>query len=140
PAPRFAHYAHRPENGNQQVVVVDIDGTLALHVDRSPYDYTRVSTDAPNEPIVQLVRSLKDDYRIVYVSGRKDSCREDTVAWLEKHVDVDGDLLMRRADDDRPDYIVKNEIYDECIIPNCNIAFAIDDRDQVVRHVRNRGI
>ena len=47
---------------------------------------------------------------------------------------------MRKKGDQRPDYVIKNEIYDAEIIPNYDVLAVFDDRDQVVRHLRKRGI
>ena len=51
-------------------VVVDIDGTVAKMNGRSPYDYSRVSEDLPNEPVCHLVRLIADskEPKIVFVS------------------------------------------------------------------------
>lgn len=52
--------------------IFDIDGTLAKMNGRSPYDYTRVSEDLPNEPIVNLSKTLYDaGYTILVCSGRE---------------------------------------------------------------------
>lgn len=138
PAPVFEKYS---PNGGQPAVVVDIDGTIARHVARSPYDYSKVYTDEPIEHVIDLVHALSGQYKVIFVSGRKAECRQDTIRWLTTKAGFESPVLfMRDSGDDRPDYIVKNEIYDREIIPYYNVEFALDDRDQVVRHVRNRGI
>jgi hypothetical protein len=47
---------------------------------------------------------------------------------------------MRKTGDHRPDYIVKNEIFDQRIRDNFNVLGAFDDRDQVVDMYRKMGI
>jgi predicted kinase len=146
PAPTFTPYTHRLGNDYlSPAVVVDIDGTIARHVSRSPYDESKVGTDEPIWDVIDIVLGLSasGDYDIVFVSGRTDGCEEATREWIERifcFTSEDYDLFMRKSGDVRPDYVVKADIYDEKVIPNWNIKMVFDDRDQVVRHVRARGI
>ncbi len=88
-------------------VIVDLDGTCALH-ERSPYDYTKVSTDNPNWNITELVEDLYvRGYWIVFVSGRPDSCERDTRDWIDRYIEIPNyDLFMRKTGDDRNDSII----------------------------------
>lgn len=123
-----------------RAVVVDIDGTVALHGDRSPYDFTLVSNDSPNEPVVDLVRLLADFCRIVFVSGRDDSCESETREWLDEHVGVEFDLFMRVTGDQRKDSAVKQEIFENLVRPNHDVWLVLDDRDQTVAMWRSLGL
>lgn len=138
--------------GLPSAIIVDIDGTLA-HMDgkRSPYDYTKVSEDRCDETIKRIVDTYhKMRYNVIIVSGRKDECREETLSWLRKNnipisgVFKDGEmvlgLLMRKTEDNRADYIVKREIYEEHIKGRYNVEFVLDDRDQVVNMWREQGL
>jgi hypothetical protein len=57
-----------------------------------------------------------------------------------------GDLYMRTQGDHRPDHIVKSELFDRFLldrdIEDCNLGgiVAFDDRDQVVKMWRARGV
>ena len=143
-APKFNPVHRYNHDSITDVVVVDIDGTVADHEGvRNPYDQSRVLHDNPKMDVINIVRVISNHYPIVFVSGRDDSCYDDTVEWICQHFEwVKGDvnLIMRKKGDNRPDYIVKNEIYDEVILPECNVIMVFDDRDQVVRHLRARGI
>jgi predicted kinase len=144
-APEAKPYVHgKGKDYREPCIVADIDGTVAKHTHRSPYDESKVLTDDPIEDVVEIVGALVEKYRLVFVSGRKDSCRADTVKWIEREFGLfegeDFELHMRKHDDMRPDYKVKADIYDEHVIPNYNIKMVFDDRDQVVHHVRRRGI
>lgn len=122
-------------------IIVDIDGTLAHMTDRSPYDYSKVSSDVVDEKIrglVSLYRKIGLD--VIIVSGRKDECKAETIAWLDNNNIISHALHMRKAEDNRADYIVKKEIYDEHIKGKYNIEFVLDDRDQVVRMWREEGL
>lgn len=130
----------------KDAVAFDIDGTLARHVNRSPYDESKVGDDEAIEDVVSMVTALCQFYFPIFVSGRKDTSRKDTADWIERHTGIsllpfedEAELHMRKAGDTRPDWVIKNEIYDE-LIPRFNIIMVFDDRDQVVRHLRRRGI
>lgn len=120
-----------------RTVIVDIDGTVALREGadpRSPYDWHRVHEDAPNAAVIAVVEALAHaGHEIVFLSGREDVCRADTLTWLKDHIAVpEIELHMRRADYRRRDAIVKRELYDEHLAGR-DILCVIDDRDQVVR-------
>lgn len=116
-------------------VICDLDGTLALHTSgRSPYDYSRVYEDSVNEAVFDLIRLFSfDGDHIVFVSGREDSCREDTIRWLEDHCGLeDPELYMRKTGDKRDDTLVKYEIFDQHLRDRW-IDFALDDRTRIVQ-------
>lgn len=141
PFRKFRAYSH-PEDGRTPAIVVDIDGTLAHANNRSPYDESRVGEDVFDDAVGAAVRGMAEHTKadILVVSGRTDKCRGLTERWLSDNNFEYTRLIMRKAGDSRPDYVVKNEIYDEHIIPDYTVLAAFDDRDQVVRHVRARGI
>lgn len=119
-----------------KAVIVDIDGTVAMMNWRSPYDYTRVSEDAPHHDIVELVLLLQSvGYEILFVSGRKALCREATEIWLlhEWFSPLNTKLFMRAEEDNRKDTIIKKEIYEKYIKDNYYVKYVLDDRDQVVK-------
>lgn len=130
-------------HGQVPVVLVDIDGTVALHDGiRGHHEYDKVHLDLPNEPVIQAVRGvIARGHFPVFVSGRPDSCREATRMWIHKHVGVGAyELLMRPTGDHRPDWLVKLEIFDNEIRTKYDVRMAFDDRDQVVRMYRELGL
>lgn len=136
---------YAPTPGAPRAVVVDIDGTLALMGDRSPYDLTRVHEDGPNAAVIEAVRAAYNDgARIVFCSGREDSARDVTKAWLLEHIDqgfvLDSPLLMRAAGDRRKDSIVKRELFDAHIRDHYDVRYVLDDRNQVVDMWRSLGL
>ena len=136
------HELIKPYRGVGEVaVIVDIDGTLAIHDGRSPYDYSKVTQDKPNQDVVNLVNDLYSvGYRVIITSGRPDSVRAETADWLTKYVEWDH-LFMREEGDTRPDYVVKREILETCIAPlDCDIVGVFDDRNQVVNMWRDMGL
>lgn len=139
PPPPFASYD--PDPRWPKAVIFDIDGTLALKGDRSPYDESRVLEDLPNKPVIKMANFLYPQYDIFFLSGRTEGCRADTLTWLQKHLGFyiyDRRLKMRQIGDTRKDSIVKRELLDE--IGNFNVHFVFDDRQQVVDMWREIGL
>jgi predicted kinase len=123
-------------------VLVDIDGTVALMGDRSPYDWSRVGSDTPNQAVIAAVRAMHAaGNAIVFCSGRDAVCRPETEAWLDLYVGVPYEgLFMRPEGDNRKDAIVKREIFDTEIRDRWRIVGVFDDRRQVVRMWRALGL
>lgn len=123
----------------------DIDGTLALRGDRSPYDWSKVGLDAPNKPVITVARALAAKSGLIFMSGRMEQCREETRQWLHTFV-CDRSLpvcmcayplMMRKDGDNRPDQIVKRELYERRVQGLCEIEGVLDDRTRVVRMWRD---
>ena len=116
-----------------EALIFDVDGTLALRGDRDPFDWARVGEDLPNAPVVTLARALGVQDTIVVMSGRKERCRQQTEMWLRAAgVEYVG-LLMRADNDNRPDWIVKRELFATHVAPRWNVLGVFDDRDSVVK-------
>lgn len=132
-------FSYLKDEKKQKAIIVDIDGTLALMVNRGPYDLSLVIEDQANEPVCELVRLFQDKgYIIILLSGREDMAKEDTILWLnEANVPYDA-LYMRETGDNRKDSIVKEELYRKYIMPHFNVHYVIDDRPQVVRMWRRK--
>lgn len=128
--------------GTPPTVIVDIDGTVALMMARSPFDESRVHEDRPNPPVIAAIRAMHAaGNQVVFCSGRTEGCREATEEWLREHVAVPHEALhMRPLGDTRKDSIVKAEIFDREIRHRYNVVGVFDDRAQVVRMWRELGL
>lgn len=123
------------------VVMVDIDGTVALHGTRNPYDTSRYHEDTPNTNVIAAIRCMSAaGYGVVYCSGRDAKFREVTETWLAENVQIPGRLFMRPEGDTRRDDIVKLELFDAHIRNSFNVALVYDDRDRVVAAWRSIGL
>jgi predicted kinase len=120
--------------------IVDIDGTLAINNTRPPFAWNRVNEDALNPAVATLVEKLGQDTKMIVFSGRSSVCRELTIAWLKQHNINYQDLFMRPADDQRPDDILKSELYYAHVHGKYNAIGVIDDRPKVCRMWRNLGL
>lgn len=137
----------------KDTIICDLDGTLCdcehrrHHVTGSPKNwdefYAGVKDDTPNEPMRQTLLALKHTFtNIIFVSGRPERCREDTVNWLYSWLgmtDAEYQLFMRGDTDRRQDYIVKREILTKHIDKE-RVLMCFDDRDQVVDMWREEGL
>lgn len=136
---------------DKKLVLVDMDGTLADCEHRRHYvtskpknwmGFYRCCIADPPVPIVhRWVQGIAKDpeFVICIVSGRPmDMCGEQTASWLDLHSVQYAHLFMRNGGDHRQDFLVKQEILDR--LPKEQIAFVIDDRDQVVEMWRRNGL
>lgn len=132
---------YTPDPRLPAAVMVDIDGTVALHGDRSPYDTSRYHEDTPNQAVIASVRCMTlAGYRPVFCSGRDEEHRAVTQEWLDRHVALPGPLFMRPAGDRRRDDVVKLELFDTHIRHTYRVVCAYDDRDRVVAAWRSIGL
>jgi hypothetical protein len=138
-----------PNTGSPQTAIVDIDGTLALHVLsdgtllRPHHEYRAVAWDLPHQPVIDTVNALRAaGWQILFCSGRPVRDRHGydigaaTYTWLARHVGqwtLSSPLFMRAATDMRPDDLVKAEIYERFIRGRYEVSLAIDDRPRVIR-------
>jgi predicted kinase len=170
------HYPPRPCLSNRigqdvalpKAILCDLDGTLALIGDRSPYDATDCDLkDLPNWPVVQCILAMHaQGYRIIFMSGRDQKYRAETERFIQKHcrvpvewafsmsnderakdTPIPYDLYMRGETaidpskmDTRKDSIIKRELFDRYIAGRHNVLFVLDDRDQVVDLWRSMGL
>lgn len=132
----------RESSGLPSAVVVDIDGTLAIVTDRSPYSPHGVLKDRPNAPVIEVARALHAaGHALVIVSGRSELARADTETWLARHLAVEHEgPYMRPEGDERQDATIKREIYERDIASRFSVLCILDDRDQTVRMWRRLGL
>ncbi len=131
---------YTPDPMLQPAIVCDIDGTLAHMHDRSPYDWNKVGNDKVDIPIAWLTSVLFRSVSVILVSGRDESCREETEDWLAKNGICYTKLIMRKEGDNRPDEVVKEELFNEHIRGDYNVRFVLDDRNKVVDMWRQLGL
>jgi predicted kinase len=139
-----ARVPYKADESLPKAILVDIDGTIALKGDRSPYDESRVAEDRYNDVVINaaIAMARENDAVIILVSGRSELSRDATVMWIAGHTlmqDVNA-LFMRPTGDGRKDSDVKYEIFDEKIRNRYNVLCVFDDRNQVVQMWRSIGL
>ncbi|MEU1279716.1 hypothetical protein [Streptomyces sp. NPDC005805] len=105
---------------SRPLAVFDLDGTLAdtAHrqhfLERSPRDWTGFFAAAPEDPPlaegVRLCREAARECEVVYLTGRPERCRRDTLDWLAARELPEGRVFMRGNADRRPARRTKLEI------------------------------
>lgn len=137
--PAVAPYADDP--GLPSVVICDLDGTIAIHNGRSPYEFQKCDTDVVNRAVFSVLWAMNDQgVGIVYLSGRDDIVFDKTQEWLKNNGCPGGLLYMRKTGDNRKDCIMKAELFDKEIRGKFRVLFCLDDRDQVVKLWRDMGL
>ncbi|WP_030767603.1 nucleotidase [Streptomyces sp. NRRL F-2664] len=130
------------------LAVFDIDNTLSdtAHrqhfLERRPRDWSGFFAAAPADPplargIALAVQSAAD-CEVVYLTGRPERCRADTVEWLTRHGLPEGRLWMRGNQDRRPARTTKLEVLGR-IARGREVRMLVDDDELVCRAARAAG-
>lgn len=125
----------------EEAIIVDVDGTLAHITDRNPYDASRALDDTLDDAVGSIVPMVyRHGYKVIILTGRKAEHLPVTIEWLERNGIEYDEIYTRQDEDNRPDYIVKREIFEQEIASRYNIKFVIDDRPSVCRMWRSIGL
>ncbi|MER6534826.1 phosphatase domain-containing protein [Streptomyces sp. 900105755] len=108
------------ESSKRPIAVFDIDNTLAdtahrqRFLERRPRDWDAFFAAARHDPPIPegiaLAVADAEECDIVYLTGRPERCRRDTLDWLAAHGLPEGRVHMRRDADRRPARHTKLEI------------------------------
>lgn len=131
------------------VTVFDLDGVLAdvrhrLHfLQQRPRDWKSFFADAVRDPVLEpgrvaLEAAVEQGSDIMYLTGRPDFCRADTMWWFREHGFPEAELHMRPNRDRRPARYFKAESLQRFARTH-PIAAMIDDDLKVVEHLRELG-
>lgn len=142
-----------PEGDKPKVVWSDLDGTLCDVSHRRHFVrcedgqrkdwkgfFDAMVDDTVNESVAQTLAKFATSHKIVLCSGRPDNYKRQTEAWLNKHGIYYNDLFMRSRSDQRQDNVVKEILLDFEVLTRYSIEFCLDDRNQVVKMLRQRGL
>ena len=139
-------YADLPEvinNPNKTpCYVFDVDGTLAQMQGRSPYEWDRVDEDKYSFDVGFFAKLLNTycykHTEVIICTGRDFKSLDKTVKWLTKKGIGYDKIYIREENDQRPDWLAKQEFWEK----SCEeyyIMAMYDDRTQVVDHARRLG-
>ncbi|MGW1674301.1 phosphatase domain-containing protein [Streptomyces sp. NPDC002324] len=133
---------HRP------LAVFDLDNTLAdtahrqRYLERKPRDWDAFFAAAPQDPPlaegVALARESARECEVLYLTGRPERCRRDTVDWLAAHGLPEGRIRMRRDNDRRPARRTKLEILRD-LARTREIRVLVDDDELVCEDAERAG-
>ncbi|MFD7712512.1 hypothetical protein ACFV6E_41320 [Streptomyces sp. NPDC059785] len=130
------------------LAVFDLDGTLAdtAHrqhfLERRPRDWTGFFAAAPDDPPlaegVALAARYAEECEILYLTGRPERCRRDSLDWLAAHGLPEGTLRMRRDDDRRPARRTKLETL-RTLTRSRDVRVLVDDDELVCADAEHAG-
>ena len=129
--------------------VFDLDGVLAdvrhrlHHVVSRPKRWNAFFAAAPHDPplvegLAAVAEAEEQGLVIVYLTGRPERCRDDTLTWLAAHGLPEGELFMRDDADRRPARLTKVAHLRRLARRMC-VAVLVDDDAAVVDAVRAAG-
>ena len=130
------------------LAVIDIDGVLAdvrhrvAHLDKRPKDwgsfFRAAAKDPPLVEGIDAARRLAEVYEVVYLSGRPEHLRQDTVAWFRRHGLPEGELHLRPRNDFRPAREFKVSMLRR-FTERAPVALLVDDDQDVLDAARTAG-
>lgn len=145
----FSSYSFNPKSFKQNknlppCIIYDIDGTISKMKGRSPYDWDKVDEDFVISNVVTTIDWLADlsilnRPKVILCTGRDGKALDKTKQWLLSNSIYADKLYIRTEGDNRPDWIVKEEMWEEIASENYIVGM-YDDRLQVVRRARALGL
>ncbi|GEC02793.1 hypothetical protein SSP24_04480 [Streptomyces spinoverrucosus] len=126
----------------------DLDNTLAdtahrqRFLQRKPRDWDGFFAAAPADPPlaqgIAMVRASAEECEVVYLTGRPERCRQDTLDWLAAQGLPEGRVYMRRDADRRPARHTKLEILRR-LARTREIRVLVDDDELVCEDAERAG-
>ncbi|MBX9392433.1 hypothetical protein K4749_02180 [Streptomyces sp. TRM72054] len=130
------------------VAVFDLDNTLAdtahrqRFLERKPRDWDGFFAAAPADPPlaqgIAMARASAEECEVVYLTGRPERCRQDTLDWLAAQELPEGRVYMRRDADRRPARYTKLEILRR-LARSREIRVLVDDDELVCEDAERAG-
>lgn len=137
-----------PESDERPFAVLDIDATLSdtrhrMHfIDKRPKDWDGFFAAGKDDAVLPegltVATSLARAHDIIYLTGRPERIRKDTLDWLKQYRFPPGRLLMRGNADRRPSATMKLEKLAK-LATERKIAVLVDDDVAVVRAAEKAG-
>ncbi|MGW4750823.1 phosphatase domain-containing protein [Streptomyces chartreusis] len=136
------------DSNKPPLAVFDLDNTLAdtahrqRFLERKPRDWDAFFAAAPQDPPIEegvaMARASGEECEVVYLTGRPERCRRDTLDWLAAHGLPEGRVYMRRNDDRRPARRTKLEILNRLACTR-DIRVLVDDDELVCEDAERAG-
>lgn len=132
-------------------VIFDVDGTLCdvtevrHHVRKRPRDFHLFHEESVNCPanpeVVAATRAARESGKaVVVVTARENRWMYHTLIWLKENGVEHDLLLMRSANDFRPDREIKQEILSWLLRKGYNVVEAWDDNPSIISLWQEHGI
>jgi hypothetical protein len=129
--------------------VIDLDGVVAdvrhrlPFLESTPKDWDGFFAGIPDDPVLPEGRAVVDrlaaDHEVVYLTGRPQSTRAETEAWLDRHGFPPARVIMRPARDRRPARQTKPALLHELTADGRRVGVVVDDDTQVCEALEKAG-
>lgn len=131
-----------PVVGIPACIIFDIDGTIAYHQERLPFEWEKLDTDLFDSRIKHLLyRIMILGVKIIFLTGRPESVKKSTEEWLNKNIpEIEFSLIMRDSKDFRSGEIVKKELWEKHVEPYYNTLCVFEDSNKCVEMWRDLGL
>lgn len=131
----------KPDFTLHPAVICDLDGTLALHQGRDPFDWASIPEDAIDPRLEQILKDYcYQGVAIIFVTGRPERARAATEKWLFDHELYSYKLYMRADNDFSHGDDYKRKVYNEHIKGDYNVYCVFEDSNKCVKMWRAEGL
>ena len=131
----------RDANEKPDCIVIDLDGTVALHRNRLPFDWDKLGTDFFDPRMHRIIITyVKSGVKLIFLTGRPESVRLATENWIDSNLWTEYELIMRPVNDNRSGDIVKKELWEKYIEPYYNTLCVFEDSNKCVEMWRDLGL
>lgn len=123
-------------------ILFDMDETLSHMNGRNPYDYKKVLEDSVDLPTALILEKISHSWvtPTIMITTARDAIAEfDTKRWLASAGVKYDALLMRERGDQRPDWVIKEEMWRE-IAEDYYILGMFEDSLTITRRARSLGL
>lgn len=131
----------------EDCIICDLDGTIALHQGRSPYEWDKIPTDKMDVRMARILKMYYDSgVNIIFLSGRPEHVYATTKEWLNKSfddlgIDLDYQLVLRPGTDNRKGSLTKKDLYEKLIATyGYNTLCVFEDSNSCTEMWRSLGL
>ena len=122
-------------------VICDLDGTLAMHTGRTPFEWERMQEDKIDWRMKKVLRAIAaTGDEIIFITGRQESVMDKTELWLDTNFGWKHKLIMRPENQFGKGNAVKKELYEKYIKGKYNVTCVFEDANNCVEMWRNEGL
>lgn len=124
-----------------QCVICDLDGTIALHTGRGPFEWDLIPTDKIDNRLKFMLENFQSNgVYIIFITGRPEKARKATIDWLHTNNFYNGILFMRDDDDYSRGDDYKENVYHIHIENRYNVLCVFEDSNKCVNRWRELGL
>ena len=134
-----------------KIIIVDLDGTLCEGGERiiffltKPKNYRAANAGVIHDEQIQHTKYILDLLHanrdiIIVLTAREETCKKETLQWLDTNKIPYTDIYMRKNGDNRKDFIVKKELLKEIEKKYGKPFLAFEDRPDVIEMLKLEGV